>query len=587
MILYENTLSTNKTALYETAKNNAAEWLRRAEMTGVEKDELNRLIENRDALTARFALLPEFGTAGIRGIMQSGTTRMNKYTVAVVSRSLAAYLKSSETKGGVVIAYDSRNNSEMFSGIAARVLCEEGIKVFLFDSLRPTPELSFAILYHKCAAGINVTASHNTKEYNGYKVFGENGAQCSPECAAGIADGCRNFDFLGSMPRVTLEDGIKSGMITLIGEETDEAYCRAVLKCSLLPAGADRGIGIVYTPLHGSGYLLVPRILHAAGFTSVLEVESQNKPDGNFPTVEKPNPQYPEAFIEGISVAEKANADIVIATDPDGDRMGVSAKGKDGFRTFTGNQIGLLLLEYIITARLRTGKLPSDACVVKSVVSTGLADVICRANGIECEDVYTGFKYIGEKAALYEQTGEKTFIFGFEESHGYLSAPYARDKDAQAASLLIAEAAVYYKSKGMTLCGALEAIYKKYGYMTEMLVDIPIKSPDFRAAVSEIMNALRNSPPFILGGVKIKTISDYQKRLKTDIASGSVSQIKLKSENMLAFETDRGDRVVVRPSGTEPKIKLYFFINGTNAAECAVYLEALKTDLTELCHERS
>lgn len=526
----------------------------------------------------------EFGTAGLRSSMAIGPGHMNVHTVAHATQGMADLVKKNGGEArGVVIAYDSRHNSALFARVAAEVLAANRVRVYLFDGLRPTPELSFAVRYLSCIAGINITASHNPKEYNGYKAYWEDGAQLSPEDAATVSAVMDGIDVLGGAMRMPYEDALAEGRITLIGEAVDEAYLAAVdatlLDRDILKRAADT-LSIVYTPLHGAGYRLVPEALRRAGLSRIYPVEEQMSPDGSFPTVHKPNPEYAEVFRLGIAQAERVGSDLVIATDPDSDRVGVVTRTREGdFQTISGNKMGALLLDYIIGARRRLGILPSGAFTIKSIVSTDLVTKIAADNHIKLYDVLTGFKYIGEVIKEHEARGEeKRYIFGFEESYGYLTGTYARDKDAVATTLMIAEMAAYYASRGMTLADALSELDEKYGVYREKTTEIYMEGLDGLARQKRVMDALRNTPPKILGGDRVVSIGDYSKGYFTNVDTGEQTAITQARSNVLYFITEADDKIVIRPSGTEPKIKLYLLVHGRTEEEAEGKIALLEKD---------
>ncbi|MBQ2719788.1 MAG: phospho-sugar mutase [Clostridia bacterium] len=526
----------------------------------------------------------EFGTAGLRSSMALGPGRMNVYTVAHATRGIAGMIRrEGGATRGCAIGYDSRHNSALFAHVAARVLAEDGIRVYLFDGLRPTPELSFAVRRLGCAAGINVTASHNPREYNGYKAYAEDGCQLSPEAAAAVAATMAELDVLVPLPRLSLEEAVAEGLVTLLGEDFDEEYLAAVEATVIdraLLRRAGETLSVVYTPLHGAGRRLVPEILSRVGLRHVYPVPEQMIPDGDFPTVVKPNPEYAEVFTLGIALAERVGSDIVIATDPDSDRVGVVARtAAGGFATISGNQMGALLLDYIIGARRRLGTLPTDAYAIKSIVSTDLVSRICEKNGVRLYDVLTGFKYIGEVIKDHEATGnEQSLLLGFEESYGYLPYTAARDKDAVAASLLIAEMTAYYEERGMTLCDALSELDERYGIFREKTTEIYMEGLDGLLRQRRVMETLRKTPPTVLGGRRVVSIGDYRKGYFTNVDTGERTAIPQPESNVLYFITEDDDKVVIRPSGTEPKIKLYFLVHAPTEAEAEEKLAALTRD---------
>lgn len=547
-----------------------------AEMTGIRDKE--------DILKLRFGMKMDFGTAGLRSTMNMGPGCMNVFTVAQTTQAIAELIKSEGADArGVAIAYDSRNNSALFSATAAEVLAGNGIPAYLFDGIRPTPELSFAVRELGCIAGINITASHNPKEYNGYKAYWEDGAQISPEQAKVVSEAREKIDVLTGAKRMPLDAAVAAGIVHMLGEDFDEKYLAAVLATAIDPDGvaaiADT-LKIVYTPLHGAGYRLVPEILHRLGLKHIYTVPEQMVLDGNFPTVKKPNPEYPDVFALGIAIADRVGSDLVVATDPDSDRIGVMARTKEGtFRTITGNQMGALLLDYIIRARRANGTLTKDDYAVKSIVSTDMAYRIAEVQGVKLYDVLTGFKFIGEVIKNYELAGKPgRFLLGFEESYGYLTGSYARDKDAVGAALMICEMTAFYSKQGLTLCDALEELYKTYGYYREGMTDIYMEGLDGIERRKRVMSTLRENPPKTIGGHKVARVGDFAARTYTDLTTGEKTDSGLPASDVLVYILDDGDKVIVRPSGTEPKIKIYFLTHAENAAAAEPKLKAYMED---------
>lgn len=549
-------------------------WMAAPEVSDEVKSELVALTE--DEKKERFAGYMTFGTAGLRAKMGAGCAFMNEYTVAHATEGLARLiLAENAADRGVAIAYDSRINSDAFARRSAEVLSASGIKVYLFPSLRPTPVLSYAVLKLGCIAGINITASHNPSAYNGYKAYWEDGAQLPPDHAKRVSDAMDSIDIFKDVPAPEKAD--KSKIIT-VSDLIDEPYLECVLEQRVNPdaikAVAD-DLRIVYTPLHGAGAVMVPEVLRRAGVKNLYTVDEQMAPDGSFPTVYYPNPEFPEAFKLGIELAEKVSSELVVATDPDCDRVGVMAKGKDGeFHTVTGNQMGALLLDYIITAYEKEGKLPSDAYAVKSVVSANLAEKIADAHGVKFYNVLTGFKFIGEVIKEHLAAGHGTFLLGFEESYGYLKGTYARDKDAVVASMLICEMAAFYKAKNMTLIDALDELFERYGYFGERVKNIQITGLDAAGQMAKIMKGLRENSPASLGGVKVAETRDY---LDSTVrrSDGSVGETGLPKTNMLYYVLENGDVYIVRPSGTEPKIKVYILSQAKTREALGAQLDAL------------
>lgn len=559
-------------------------WLESPVLTEEEKKELRDIAGNDDEIKIRFSSGLTFGTAGLRGTMKTGMNAMNVYTVAQATQGLAALIhKEGRTADGVVIAYDCRNNSELFAHVSAEVLAAADIPVYIFDALRPTPELSFALRELKCVAGINITASHNPKQYNGYKAYWEDGAQLPPEHANTVYAEICKIDIFNDVKRIDFDKAVADGKIKIIGSEMDELYLAQVQAQAVNPdavkAVADE-LKIVYTPLHGTGHKLIPEILARTGIKHLYKVEEQFAIDGNFPTVDKPNPEYAEVFDLGIGIANSVGSNLVIATDPDADRVGVVARTKDGsFKTVTGNQMGALLIDYIITAYEETGTMPPQPYIVKSIVSSELATKICNAHGVEMFNVLTGFKFIGEVIKNHEATGKGSFIFGFEESYGYLKGTYARDKDAVVATMLICEMTAYYHAKGMTLYDALEGLYEKYGFCLERNVEIYMDGVDGPAKMAALLDGMRTSIPAELGGVKVVTFGDYNKQTFTCVESGDVTSTDLPKSNVLSFKLENGDVVIVRPSGTEPKVKFYFMVSAKDQETALSNIEKYKKSL--------
>lgn len=558
-------------------------WLASDVITDAEREELKSIAENEEAKELRFGAPMSFGTAGLRSTMYMGIGCMNIYTVAQTTRGIAALvLKEGGAGRGVAIAYDSRNNSREFAHISARVLAGKGIKVYIFDDLRPTPELSFAVRECNALAGINITASHNPKEYNGYKAYWEDGAQLAPEQASIVACEMVKFDPLDMSGLADFDKACADGIITVLGKEFDEKYLDAVIATAINPSAVAEvadDLAVVYTPLHGAGRVLVPEVFRRVGLKHLCLVEDQMQADGNFPTVKKPNPEYPDVFSLGISIANSVGSDLVIATDPDADRVGVMTRTKDGsFTTITGNQMGALLLDYAIDARRKMGRLEGAFCV-KSIVSTDMAYKIAQTNGVKLHDVLTGFKFIGEVIKNYEAEGKADrFVLGFEESYGYLLGSYARDKDAVEASMMILEMTAYYKKRGMTLSDALEALYEKYGYYKEGVIDIYMEGLDGIERRRRIMQSLRDNAPLCLGGVKVKCVGDYKSGIVRCIASGEQTLTGQPSSDVLYYTLENDDKVIVRPSGTEPKIKIYILAHDDDKAALDRKIEAYSID---------
>ena len=566
-------------------------WLASPVLNDEERSELLEIKNNEEEKAFRFSTPMKFGTAGLRSTMCMGIGNMNRFTVAQTTRAVAALVKSvgGESKG-VVIAYDSRNNSENFARISAEVLAGAGIKAYIFDSLRPTPELSFAVRELGTVAGINITASHNPKQYNGYKAYWEDGAQIGPEQADVVSRERERFDVLDVSGFADYDNAVQSGLIVELGEDFDDVYLSHVIGSAVNPETvadmADK-LCVVYTPLHGAGARLVPEVFRRIGLKHLYTVEDQMAPDGNFPTVEKPNPEYAAAFSLGIELANKVGSNLVIATDPDSDRVGVMTRTKSGeFATITGNQMGALLLDYVIKERRRNNTLPENAYCVKSIVSTDMAYKIAKENGVKLHDVLTGFKFIGEVIKNYEERGEEDgFLLGFEESYGYLLGSYARDKDAVETSMMILEMTAYYEKRGMTLSDALDELYKTYGYYAERTIDVWMEGFDGIEKRKRVMDTLRNNPPKSFAGIPVTLVGDYLDSTVTELSSGKTVPTGQPASDVLYYTLSSEDKVIIRPSGTEPKIKIYLLAHGdvesTLKEKIADYAAAAKK-LTEV-----
>ena len=549
---------------------NYQKWLEADQLSAEEKAELNAIKDNENEIALRFSSSMTFGTAGLRSTMKLGTNNMNRHTVAHATQGLAALiLQQGRENDGVVIAYDSRNNSALFAKSAACVLAANGIRTYLFESLRPTPELSFALRELKCVAGINITASHNPKEYNGYKAYWEDGAQLPPEHADTVFQQICKLDIFKDVKSMDYQTALAEGKITVIGEEMDERYLAAVQAQAVNPSAVAKvanELKIVYTPLHGTGHRLVPEIIRRSGIKHLYTVDEQMVIDGNFPTVKKPNPEYPEVFALGVEIANRVGSDLIIATDPDADRVGVMSRTADGsFATITGNQMGALLVDYIITAYEETNTMPPEPYVVKSIVTSELAAKICKAKNVKMHNVLTGFKFIGEVIKKHEQLQRGSFLFGFEESYGYLKGTYARDKDAVVTSMLICEMTAFYRAKSMTLSDALQALFQKYGYCYEANVEVYMEGLGGSARMAALMNGLRNDPPMSFAGEPVELVGDYLAQTITE--GDSVTPTGLPKSNVLYYRLKNGDVIVARPSGTEPKVKFYYLLQAENEAD--------------------
>ena len=556
------------------------EWLTNPFFDEATRQELAAIKDDEKEIKERFYTDLEFGTAGLRGIIGAGTNRMNNYIVAKATQGLANYIKQRKKQAkGVAIAYDSRHCSPEFADVAALCLAANGIKAYVFESLRPTPELSFAVRYLGCVAGINVTASHNPPEYNGYKVYWEDGAQITPPHDAGIM---REVKAISVQDAITMpkQEAIHEGLYEVIGKEIDDAYMAELKKLVLHQECIDKygkELKIVYTPLHGTGNIPARRILRELGFENVYVVPEQELPDGDFPTVSYPNPEAAEAFELGLALGKKVDADLILATDPDADRLGVYVKdSKTGeYHSLTGNMSGCLIGDYVIGQRKALYGLPEDGAFIRSIVSTNMADAIAKYYGIQLVEVLTGFKFIGQKILEFENTGKGTYLFGMEESYGCLTGTYARDKDAVDASMTLCEAAAYYKTKNMTLWDAMLAMYERYGYYKDDVTAITLKGIEGLAKIQEIMNTLRENAPAEIGGYKVTAVRDYKKDTITDTATGSVKPTGLPASNVLYYELEDDAWVCVRPSGTEPKVKFYLGVKGTSLEDADAKSKAL------------
>ena len=545
------------------------------------KAELKAIADDDNEIKERFYKDLEFGTAGLRGIIGAGTNRMNIYTVRKATQGLANYiLTQGKQKQGVAIAYDSRHMSPEFADESARCLAANGIKAYVFETLRPTPELSYAVRKLGCAAGINITASHNPPEYNGYKVYWEDGAQITPPHDAGIMDEVRQVTDYGQVKTMDAEAAVLAGLYETIGKGIDDPYIEELKKMILHPEAieaAAEDLKIVYTPLHGTGNIPVRRVLSELGFKHVYVVPEQELPDGDFPTVSYPNPEAKEAFALGLKMAEELDADLVLATDPDADRLGVYVKDAQTgeYHSLTGNMSGCLIGEYEISQRKAVKGLPEDGALVKSIVTTNLADAIADSYGIQLCEVLTGFKYIGQKMLEFETKGTGTYLFGLEESYGCLPGTYCRDKDAVAASMVLCEAAAFYKTQGKTLWDAMIDLYEKYGYYKDDVKSITLAGIEGLEKIQTIMNTLRDNAPAEIGGYKVARVRDYKKGIITDMSDGSEIPAGLPESNVLYYDLPDAAWVCVRPSGTEPKVKFYYGIKAENMVAADEKSEAL------------
>ena len=555
-------------------------WLASPALSEDERAELRALEGNDKEIKARFYGPLEFGTAGLRGTMYTGLHNMNRHVIRWATQGFANVIRAEGTEAmqkGVAVCMDCRNHSAEFARETACVMAANGIHVRLFESLRPTPELSFAVREYGCQAGVNVTASHNPKEYNGYKVYWADGAQLPPQHAAAIADELTRIDIFTGVQSMDYEQALAEGRIELLGEDCDRRFMANVMGMvndyETVKKVAD-DFGLVYTPFHGCGYKLVPEALTRLGIKHLYCEPKQMVIDGDFPTVASPNPENPEGFYLAIDLAKEKNVDFILGTDPDSDRVGIMVRNKAGeFEPVTGNQTGVLLLDYLIGAMKRAGKLPEKPAALKTIVTTEMARAVAEANGLDCYDTFTGFKFMAEKMNELENAGKNTVIFSYEESYGYMIGHYVRDKDAVTASLLLTEMAAWYHAQGMTLFDALRSLYEKYGWYGEKTHNLVMPGLDGLEKMAALMQSLRAQPPVEIGGVTVAQYKDYSDGTVRDAATGAVTPMPLSGSNVLRFELTDGSHIVVRPSGTEPKIKVYILTKGADAAERDANLE--------------
>ena len=564
------------------------QWLENPYFDEATKEELKAIKDDENEIKERFYMDLEFGTAGLRGIIGAGTNRMNIYVVRRATQGLANYIAKVDKKSqGVAIAYDSRHMSPEFAQEAALCLAANGIKAYIFETLRPTPELSFAVRHLGCVAGINVTASHNPPEYNGYKVYWEDGAQITPPHDTGIMGEVKAISDWNTVKTMDKEEAVKAGLFEVIGQAVDDAYM-AELKKQIIHMDAIQAEGknlkIVYTPLHGTGNIPARRILKELGFENVYVVPEQELPDGDFPTVSYPNPEAAEAFELGLKLAREVDADIVLATDPDADRLGVRVKDRNGeYHDLTGNMSGCLLANYELSQRKAVnGSLPEDGALVKTIVTTNLADAIAKGYGVNLIEVLTGFKYIGQQILGFEKSGKGSYLFGFEESYGCLIGTYARDKDAIVATMALCEAAAYYKTQGKTLWDAMIDMYEEFGYYKDAIQAVTMKGIEGLQKIQEIMTTLRQNPPAEFAGHKVTAVRDYKLDEITDLATGEKKPTGLPNSNVLYYELTDDAWVCVRPSGTEPKVKFYYGVKGTSLADADEKSDAMGKAVLEM-----
>ena len=555
-------------------------WLRSDALSPAEHAELEGIAGDEKEIENRFYGPLEFGTAGLRGTMKVGLHQMNIHVIRWATQGFANVIAAEgedAKKKGVAICMDCRNNNMLFSHAAAEVCAGNGIHVRIFESLRPTPELSFAVRYYGCQAGINVTASHNPKEYNGYKVYWSDGAQLPPHHADAIAKRLEEIDIFDGVKRMDFEEAVKSGLIEAMGDETDRKFMAnvtAMINDRETVAKVADTFKLVYTPFHGCGYKLVPEALTALGIKHLIPVPEQMVIDGNFPTVVSPNPENPEGFYLAIDLAKKNDVDFILGTDPDSDRVGIMVRNHEGeFQPVTGNQTGVLLLDYLIGAMKRSGKMPANPVALKTIVTTEMARKVAESNGVKCFDTFTGFKFMAEKKNALEESGEGKVIFSYEESYGYMLGDYVRDKDAVTASMLLTEMAAWYDAQGMTLFDALNALYEKYGWYAEKTHNLVMPGLDGLRDMAKLMKDLRENPPTEISGVKVIVRKDYTDGSVIDCVTGAKSRMELSGSNVLRYELEDGTVILVRPSGTEPKIKVYILTQGADAAASNANLE--------------
>ena len=550
-------------------------WLNSPALSAQEKAELESIRTDEKEKESRFFDQLSFGTAGLRGIMGVGLYRMNVHVIRHATQAFAQVILEEGAQAaqrGVAICFDCRNNSQTFAREAAQVMAANGIPVRLFQALRPTPELSFAVREYGCIAGINITASHNPKEYNGYKVYWEDGAQLPPKHADQVAKKMKELDVFAGVKTMPYDQAVAQGKITIMGQETDEAFLSHVMAQVNDRAAVEKvadTFKMVYTPFHGTGYKLIPEVLHRLGMKHVICVPEQMVIDGNFPTVVSPNPENPEGFYLAVDIAKREGADFILGSDPDADRVGIMVNTGNGeFKVISGNQTGVLLLDYLIGAMKRAGKLPDKPVALKTIVTTEMARKVAEVNGLACYDTFTGFKFLAQKKDQLEESGQGKVIFSYEESYGYMLGDYVRDKDAVTASLLLTEMAAWYAGQGMTLYDALQALFAKYGHYGEKTLNLVMPGLDGLKKMAALMDSLRKQPPADIGGTQVVCRKDYQDGSVVDVKTGERSAMELSGSNVLRFELADGTSVLVRPSGTEPKVKVYVLTQGDSQAQC-------------------
>lgn len=566
------------------------EWISSSTISEEVKEEL-RAIKDEKEIEDRFYKELEFGTGGLRGIIGAGTNRMNVYTVGKATQGFADFINDTyKGEKAIAIAYDSRNMSKEFAKAAALTLCANEIKVYLYEGLRPTPMLSFAVRHLKCKAGIVITASHNPKEYNGYKAYGEDGCQLTDEPAKEVIGYVNRVEDYSKIKTMSEEEALEKGLLVYIGENVDKAYIESLKSLTIreeLVKDHAKDLKIVYTPIHGSGNVPVRRVLSELGYENVLVVKEQELPNGNFPTAPYPNPENPDVFKIAMEMANKVNADVIFGTDPDCDRIGVVVKDNKGeFRVLTGNQTGMLLVNYVLGSLKELNKLPKNGVVIKTIVTTESVRKMAEAYGVKLIDVLTGFKYIGEKIREFEETGSNEYLIGFEESYGYLFGTFSRDKDAVVASMLIAEMTLYYKKQGKTLYDALVEIYEQYGYFKESLVSVELKGKEGQEKIGRCLDLLRADEITEVNGVKVVKSFDYKSSTEKDLIANTTSKINLPKSNVLKYILEDDSWFVVRPSGTEPKMKVYLAVKGNSLEDADKQTEIFKSSVMAIVNEK-
>ena len=565
-------------------KQEYEKWLHSPVLSPEERAELEAIRNDPKEIESRFYGPLEFGTAGLRGTMAVGLHNMNVHVIRWATQGFADIVAAEGEEGrkrGVAICMDCRNHSMEFARAAAEVCAANGIHVRIFEALRPTPELSFAVREYHCQAGINITASHNPKEYNGYKVYWQDGAQLPPQHADAVAKRLSEIDIFTDIRSMPYDEAVQAGLIEVLGAETDEKFLDNVMAQVNDPETVTQvadTFQVVYTPFHGTGYQLIPEALKRLGIQHLLCVPEQMVIDGNFPTVVSPNPENPEGFYLAVDLAKREGADFIVGSDPDADRVGIMVRTKDGeFKVISGNQTGVLLLDYLIGAKQRAGKMPEKPVALKTIVTTEMARKVAETNGLQCYDTFTGFKFLAQKKDQLEAAGAGKVIFAYEESYGYMLGDYVRDKDAVTASLLLTEMAAWYAAQGLTLADALDRLYEKYGYYAEYTYNLVMPGLDGLRDMAKLMASLRENPPAEISGTRIVTRKDYTDGSVVDCATGAVSRMELSGSNVLRFELADGTTILVRPSGTEPKIKVYILAQGRDAADAAANVDRYRS----------